>query len=139
MSNIKTKTKKMRNGEETNRNVSSSIEGREVEEGQKFQYWSLVWLFHLHFYHLQWRLVLLAQWISLCDFVSVFAVCFENLSPNGLVTDRYFRFQLIWDCRYKYISILIKFRWPTIKIKDSILVNLQWKTSPKSSVNRPFE
>jgi hypothetical protein len=38
MSNIKTKTKKMRNGEEKNRNVSSSIEGREVEEGQKFQY-----------------------------------------------------------------------------------------------------
>jgi hypothetical protein len=37
MSNIKTKTKKMRN-EEKNRNVSSSIEGREVEEGQKFQY-----------------------------------------------------------------------------------------------------
>jgi hypothetical protein len=38
MSNIKTKTKKMRNEEEKNRNVSSSNEGREVEEGQKFQY-----------------------------------------------------------------------------------------------------
>jgi hypothetical protein len=38
MSNTRTKTKKMRNEEEKNRNVSSSIEGREVEEGQKFQY-----------------------------------------------------------------------------------------------------
>jgi hypothetical protein len=38
MSNIKTKTKKMRNEEEENRYVSSSVEGREVEEGQKFQY-----------------------------------------------------------------------------------------------------
>lgn len=38
MRNIRTKTKKMRYEEEKNRNVSSSIEGREVEEGQKFQY-----------------------------------------------------------------------------------------------------
>jgi hypothetical protein len=38
MSNIRTKTKKMRNEKEKNRNVTSSIEGREVEEGQKFQY-----------------------------------------------------------------------------------------------------
>jgi hypothetical protein len=38
MGNTRTKTKKMRNKEEKNRNVSSSIEGREVEEGQKFQY-----------------------------------------------------------------------------------------------------
>jgi hypothetical protein len=38
MSNTRTKTKKIRHEEEKNRNVSSSIEGREVEEGQKFQY-----------------------------------------------------------------------------------------------------
>ena len=39
MNNIRTKTKKTRNEEEKDKNVPpSSIDGREVEEGQKFQY-----------------------------------------------------------------------------------------------------
>jgi hypothetical protein len=40
MSDIKIKAKKRRNRDENKKreNISSSIEGREVEEGQKFQY-----------------------------------------------------------------------------------------------------